>query len=342
MKPRRVSPDSELRLIKRIQRLSAKSPLPRNRLIVPIGDDAAAIRGRKDSLLLVSTDALVEGVHFDLQYFSPEDLGWKALAVNLSDIAAMGGTPLYFTTSIALPGSLRSHWVRKLYQGMLELAAKSRVHLVGGDTCASLQGVFLDVTILGEVKLSEMVTRKGARAGDIVFVTGELGGSAAGLELLKRDSPFARKYPELIRRHLCPTPRSPIARFLASHRLASSLIDISDGLSTDLHHLCAQSRVGAVIEADKIPVADVPAGRRSLLSRTALDYALHGGEDYELLFTVSPKLKSRIPKSLHDIAFHEIGWITGEAGRCYILDHGRRRKLLAGGFDHFAVPHKLD
>jgi thiamine-monophosphate kinase len=340
MTSRRVSRDTELNLIKRIQRLTSRSSLPGPRLVLPIGDDAAAIRGRKDSLFLVSTDALVEGIHFDLRYFSPEDLGWKALAVNLSDIAAMGGTPLYFTTSIAVPRTRNSGWIRKVYQGMLQLASKFQVHLIGGDTCASPQGVFLDVTILGEVKPREMLTRKGARPGDILFVTGDLGGSAAGLELLKRHSRLARRYPEFIHRHLRPAPRSHIGRFLASRRLASSLIDISDGLSTDLHHLCEQSRVGAVTDADKIPMAKTSGKLRALLPRTALDYALNGGEDYELLFTVPPKLKSKIPKGFQGIAIHEIGWITDEAGQCYLLDHGRRRKLLARGFDHFAAPHR--
>jgi thiamine-monophosphate kinase len=311
-------------------------------VILPIGDDAAAIRGRKDRLWLVSTDALVEGIHFDLRYFSPEDLGWKALAVNLSDIAAMGGTPVYFTTSIAVPSTRNSAWVRKLYQGMLKLAAEFRVHLVGGDTCASPKGVFLDLTILGEVKPSEMVTRKGARPGDIVFVTGDLGGSAMGLELLKRHSRSAKTYPEATHRHLRPTPRSHIGRFLASRRLASSLIDISDGLSTDLHHLCEQSGVGAVIDKEKIPTAKTSGKLCALLSKTALDYALNGGEDYELLFTVSQKLKNRIPKSFNGIAIHEIGWITRDAGRCYLLDQGRRKRLLPGGFDHFAASHRLD
>jgi thiamine-monophosphate kinase len=291
--------------------------------------------------MLVSTDALVEGIHFDLRYFSPEDLGWKALAVNLSDIAAMGGTPLYFTTSIAVPRTRNSAWVRKLYQGMFKLAGEFRVHLIGGDTCASPKGVFLDLTILGEVKPSEMVTRTGARPGDILFVTGDLGGSATGLELLKRHSRFAKKYPKAIHRHLRPTPRSHIGRFLASRRLASSLIDISDGLSTDLHHLSEQSGVGAVINSEKIPIAKTSGKLCTLLSKTALDYALNGGEDYELLFTVSPKLKSRIPKSFNGIAIHEIGWITKETGRCYLLEHGRLKKLSPAGFDHFAASHRL-
>src|SRR5262249_20628701 len=157
---------------------------------------------------------LVEGIHFDLHYFSPEDIGWKALAVNLSDIAAMGGNPLYVATSIAVPPDKRSNWVRKFYDGLLRLASEFQVSLVGGDTCTSPCGLFLDVTIVGEVKPSEMVTRKGARPGDLLFVTGELGGSAMGLEVLKQHSELAKSYPEAVQRHLRPRPRCLVGRFL--------------------------------------------------------------------------------------------------------------------------------
>jgi thiamine-monophosphate kinase len=337
MKPHRASPDTEASLIRVIQNLSQRKASPRSRLALSIGDDTAAFRGSTGSLTLLSTDALVEGIHFDLHYFSPEDIGWKALAVNLSDIAAMGGNPLYFTTSIAVPPDKPSTWVRKLYRGMLRLASEFQVRLIGGDTCASPQGLFLDVTIIGEVKPSEMVTRKGSRPGDILFVTGELGGSAMGLEMLRRHSRLAKRYPEAIHRHLRPRPRSLVGRFLASHKFASALIDISDGLSTDLHHLCEQSRVGAVIDAQKIPLPGSATRLAPVLAKTTLDYALNGGEDYELLFTVPAKLRSRIPPKIDGVAIHEIGWITKEAGGCSIIKQGRTEKVSPGGFDHFIV-----
>jgi len=306
-------------------------------VVLSIGDDAAAFRAKKGFLTLVSTDALVEGIHFDLRYFSPEDLGWKALAVNLSDVAAMGGSPRYVTTSIALPGNKNSDWVRRFYHGMLELASKTQVRLIGGDTCRSSQGVFLDLTIIGEVKPSEMLTRKGARPGDSLFVTGELGGSAIGLEILRDHSRLAKRDPEIAHRHLRPSPRNRIGRFLAAHRLATALLDISDGLSTDLHHLCEQSGVGALIDADKIPVCRLSGGLSRLLAATPLDYALNGGEDYELLFTVSPRLRSKIPRSIGDVLIREIGWVTREANQCRIMSQGHSRKLSPGGFDHFAA-----
>ena len=162
-----------------------------------------------------------------------------------------------------------------------------------------------------------------------------------GLELLRRDSHTARRYPSLVNRHIRPCPRFQVGRFLASHHCASSLIDISDGLSTDLHHLCEQSQVGAVIDTEKVPIAKTSKRLRSLLSGAPLHYALNGGEDYELLFTVSPKLKSRIPTSVNGIPIHEIGWITKETGRCSLLERGRLKNLSPAGFDHFAASHRL-
>jgi thiamine-monophosphate kinase len=285
---------------------------------------------------LISTDALVEGIHFDLKYFSPEDLGWKALAVNLSDIAAMGGESLYFTTSIALPREKTTPFVQNIYRGMLQLANKAQITLIGGDTCASPSGVFLNVTIIGEVRPSEIVRRRGAQPGDLVYVTGELGGSAIGLELLKNHPKQARASRRLTKRHLRPVPRSYIGRFLAARRYASAMIDISDGLSTDLHHLCEQSQVGALIDAARLPLTKVSEKATSLLSKALLDYGMNGGEDYELLFTVSPKMKDKIPKEIQGVSIQEIGQITEEKGFCRISLDGHVRRLFPSGFDHFA------
>jgi len=278
----------------------------------------------------------VEGVHFDLKYFTPEDIGWKALAVNLSDIAAMGGRPLYFTTSLALPKDKNSRWTERVYQGMLQLARKVKVFLIGGDTCSSPGGIFLDLTIIGEVKPSEVLTRQGARPGDALFVTGELGGAAIGLEVLRDHPKLTKRFRKEIRQHLRPEPRPDIGRFLASRQWVSAMIDISDGLSSDLHHLCEQSQVGAIIDASEIPLANVNQKTSSLLSKVLLDYALNGGEDYELLFTVAPEMKAKIPKSIRGIRIREIGQITGEAGHCWINQQEGRQTLLPAGFDHFA------
>jgi len=332
----RVSPVSENQIIRKISQISSQRSSQSGRLQLSIGDDAAAFRNRKGFLTLISTDALVEGIHFDLKYFSHEDLGWKALAVNLSDIAAMGGESRYFTTSIALPKERTAALVQNLYRGMLQLAHKAQITLIGGDTCASPSGVFLNVTIIGEVRPSEIVSRRGAQPGDLVFVTGELGGSAIGLELLRDHPELARSSRRLTERHLRPAPRSHIGRFLAARRYVSAMIDISDGLSTDLHHLCEQSRVGAIIDAARLPLTKVSEKATSLLSKALLDYGMNGGEDYELLFTVSPKMKDKIPKKIQGVPIQEIGQITDEAGFCRIGLHGRVRRLYPRGFDHFA------
>ncbi len=323
---------SETQMIREIQRIAAR---PTNRrLALSIGDDAAAFRTRPGRLILVSTDALVEGIHFDLRYCSAEDLGWKALAVNLSDIAAMGGTPLYVTTSIALPREVAADFVPRFYRGLTAIARKHAVTLIGGDTCRSLQGIFLDVTIIGEVEPRHLLTRQGAKPGDLIYVTGELGGSSVGLELLSRlRKPALRS--AATRRQLRPEPRCSAGQFLAARRLVSAMIDLSDGLSTDLGHLCSQSGVGALIEASRIPLAKIAVRHRQLLPDTLRHYALHGGEDYELLFAVPARLSQRVPRQIDGLPVHKIGWITRSTG-VWLLDGQKKQRLRSGGFDHFA------
>ncbi len=323
---------TEADIVRRIQqtvgRNNAAGPVA-----LSIGDDAAAFRPHANRLILISSDALVEGIHFNLAYCTPEDLGWKALAVNLSDIAAMGGKPLYVTTSIALPKNLPARFVVSLYRGLAKLARQHSVIVVGGDTCASIQHLFVDVTIVGEVEPKKMLTRHGARPGDLLFVTGELGGSALGLEQLTQRQRSRRS--ALPRRHLRPQPRCFAGRFLADRRLASAMIDTSDGLSTDLHHLCEQSRVGAVLRAEDIPLPRVISSGQAQASRPLLDYALNGGEDYELLFTVPEYKKRLVPENIEGVPIHEIGKITAETQVCWLRTGMNKQKILPGGFDHF-------
>jgi len=331
----RSSAQGETRLIERIHRLARQVLSPSENVSISFGDDAAALAPSPGHMLLISTDALVEGIHFDLDYFRPEDLGWKALAVNLSDIAAMGGRPLGFTTSLALPKETPPGFVTRLYRGMLKLAEPSGTVLLGGDLCASPGTLFLDVTMLGEVKSEQVRTRENARPGDSLFVTGELGASAIGLELLRRFPGRARYYPRLAGRHLRPMPRNRMGRWLAADGCASALIDLSDGLSTDLHHLCQASGVGAVIEADRIPLPGISPKVGSWVERPLLDYGLNGGEDYELLFTVPGGRRHRVPGRLDGLGIHEIGCITDEPGACWLREQGSLRPLAPGGFDHF-------
>lgn len=332
--PTRRLLSSEIQLIEKIQRL-ARARTRRRGLVLSIGDDAAAFRVRPGFLTLISSDALVEGVHFDLSYFSAEDLGWKALAVNLSDIAAMGGTPLYITTSIALPKTTPARFVEGFYRGLTKLAGFHQVALVGGDSCSSRHGLFLNVTIIGEVEPEKMLTRSGAKPGDLLFVTGELGSSALGLELLVGPRRSRTAASALVKRHLRPEPRCLAGRALAGSRLVSAMIDVSDGLSTDLHHLCRQSHVGARVDAHRIPLPNIPLPQVSRYSRPLLDYALSGGEDYELLFTVPSRLRKRLPRAIEGLPIHEIGQITSQAGICHLTRDGRDIELAPSGFDHF-------
>lgn len=333
----RSSAQGETRLIERIHRLARQVLSPSENVSISFGDDAAALVPSTGHMLLISTDALVEGIHFDLDYFRPEDLGWKALAVNLSDIAAMGGRPLGFTTSLAFPKETPPSFVTRVYRGMLKLAELSGAVLLGGDLCASPGTLFLDVTLLGEVKSEQVRTRDNARPGDSLFVTGKLGASAIGLELLRRVPRRARYYPHLAGRHLRPIPRNRMGCWLAAKGCASALIDVSDGLSTDLHHLCRASRVGAVIEADCIPLPGISPKVGSWVERPLLDYGLNGGEDYELLFTVPRRSQHQVPARLDGLGIHEIGRITDESGTCWLRERGSLKPLSPGGFDHFRL-----
>jgi thiamine-monophosphate kinase len=326
---------SEIQLINSIEKLTRKVFPHPPRLILPIGDDAAAFQPSTGSLMLISSDALIEGTHFDLGYFSAQDLGWKSLAVNLSDIAAMGGKPRLFTTSLGLPPDLPPRFIHHFYQGMLNLAQKYGVFLAGGDTCASKAGIFLDVTIIGEVPPHQMITRSGAQVGDIICVTGELGGSAIGLEVMRRDLSRVPQKRTYTLRQLRPSPRIEIGRWLSIHGMASAMIDLSDGLSMDLHRLADRSNVGVFLDASVLPCPPVGPKLASMLTHSLLHYTLNGGEDYELLFTVPRRLKSRIPSSLHGIRITSIGETAPRSRGCLVRIGDQTTKLFPRGFEHF-------
>ncbi|HEU4403120.1 MAG TPA: thiamine-phosphate kinase, partial [Candidatus Polarisedimenticolia bacterium] len=271
----------------------------RPRPTVGIGDDAAVLDLPRKAQVLLTTDLLTEGVHFRTAYTPGVLLGRKALAVNLSDIAAMGGVPHSCVVSVGFPRATTVAYARALASGIAAQARRHGVALVGGDTCAA-RALFVNVALLGLVEPGRAVRRAGARPGDALFVTGSLGAAAAGLALLRgaekrpgrrgergRGAVSRALQAAAIRAHLDPTPRVQAGRALGVIGLATAMIDLSDGLSQDLHHLCSAGGTGAVIEAAAIPVA--PAARALLGPARALDAALAGGEDYELLFTVRPR-----------------------------------------------------
>jgi len=295
-------------------------------VVAGIGDDCAILRIPSGHETLVTTDFTLEGIHFRREWHEPEVVGHRCLTRGLSDIAAMGGQPVAAFLSLALPRNLPQSWVDRFFKGLLKLADRFRVVLAGGDTAESPSGILADIVVVGSVPRGRAIRRSGARAGDGIYVTGELGGSAAALKMLfaghkVRAADFSR--------HFNPEPRVEVGKTLRERRLASAMIDLSDGLSTDLAHICEESHVGAEIRADAIPRAVVGSARRWV----DLQLALHGGEDYELLFTA--RAQRRIPSRIAGVAITQIGEVR--RGRNIVLvDSGDEPiALRPAGWEHF-------
>jgi thiamine-monophosphate kinase len=305
-------------------------------LVVGIGDDAAVAHPGRGQEIILTTDLTIEGVHF-LQHLHPADVvGHRALARALSDVAAMGGKARFALISIAASRSAGRKWLRDFYAGVLRLVARHGVALVGGDTAVVGGPTLMDVLVVGEVPRGKALLRSGARPGDRLFVSGRLGLSALGLEVLRsRKLRTSSKFTRALRAHLYPQPRLQLGHFLQERRLASALIDISDGLSTDLQRLCRASGVGACLHAENIP--GPPAKTFPLLRGTASRWrwALDGGEDYELLFSVRPRNVPKVPRQFHGIPLTLIGEVVRGRSLFLALPGGRKVPLAPGGYDHF-------
>jgi thiamine-monophosphate kinase len=295
--------------------------------VTGIGDDCAVLRHPSGYDLLSTADFSLEGVHFRREWHSPESVGHRCLARGLSDIAAMGGAPVAAFLSLALPQKLPQPWVDRFMKGFLKLASKFGVSLAGGDTAQSPSGVLADIVVLGSAPKGKAVLRSGARAGDRIYVTGELGGSAAALNLLfsKRKKLDPRHFPK----HFFPQPRIPQGRLLRKKKIASSMIDISDGLSTDLSHICEESGVGAEIWAKSIPRASISGSPEPV----DFKFVLNGGDDYELLFTTRPG--RRVPSRISGVAVTCIGEITHGKRMVLVNEDGTRLPLQPRGWEHF-------
>ena len=354
------------------------------RLVTGVGDDASIISQLAGRAVVVTTDLLAEGIDFYRDATPPRLLGHKALAVSLSDIAAMGARPLWSLVSIGLPSEIwDQNFKDEFFEGYLTLADEYGVALAGGDVSRTVEQIVIDSILLGEVSSGAAVLRSTAQPGDQIYVTGTLGGSAAGLKLIEmgarirrqeaggrlqedaedrgssptvREGSIARGSSPTVRegsatrddenseddsiqalllRHLRPSPRVGWGIVLGEERLAGAMIDISDGLSSDLAHLCRESNVGALIQSAEIPIdKDVVklCGRRAL---DPLALALHGGEDFELLFTVHPDHAARLPKRVDGMALSCIGEITNESGKIRIAEKNRVWELEPQGFEHF-------
>jgi thiamine-monophosphate kinase len=309
---------------------SARATRSHPSVVTGIGDDCAVLRLAPGRETLVTTDFSLEGVHFRRDWHTPESVGYRCLARGLSDIAAMGGDPVAAFLSLALPHDLPQVWVGRFLRGLISLAENFGVTLAGGDTAESPGGILADIIVIGNVPRGKAVLRSGARPGDQIYVSGELGGSAAAVQQMSQN-PKRKLVAAQYRRHFFPEPRIELGRILRERGLASAMIDTSDGLSTDLAHICEESGVGAELEAELIPRATV--GRPA--QEVDLELALHGGEDYELLFT-SPRSR-RMPARIAGVPITQIGYIT-RARKVVLRDRGGVGcELKPQGWEHFAI-----
>ncbi len=329
---------SEFALIKHIARRFGHH---RAQTLVGIGDDCAVTTHNPKTIQLITTDLLIEDIHFDRRFISYRDIGYKAMIANLSDIAAMGGVPRQFLVSVALPAALTQSNLNSLYEGMMEPAKKFGATLIGGDTSSSTHKLFLSITLIGEVKPAHLIKRTGLSVGDEIFVTGTLGDSHAGLRILQstiptKIPPSSRKW--LCQRHLRPSARLDVAQQLAKHKLATSMIDISDGLSGDLSHLCNANSVGATIDLNCLPLSSELRKYSHHANTHAHEIALHGGEDYELLFTVKPNSVPRIKRwnSRNILHATHIGTIMPQKQKLKVITQtGTTQIMPIKSFTHF-------
>jgi thiamine-monophosphate kinase len=317
----------------------------RQRFGAAIGDDAAVFQTTANKETVVTADLLIEDIDFRRTTAPPTLLGHKALAVSLSDIAAMGARPRWSLISIGVPEDVwETEFVDEFYEGLQALASRYDVKLIGGDTSRTTEKIAIDSIAIGECNAGQAVKRSGAQPGDQIFVSGSLGGAAAGLRLIERGAHLAeqhladedsQKIDHVLLRQLRPEPRAGWGIVLGEERLATSMIDISDGLSSDLNHLCDASRVGALIESSLLPIDHQVAelcGRRAL---DPLQLALHGGEDFELLFTVKAGDVARLPRRVDGVELTRIGEVRREGDGVKISEGSRIWDLNPGGWKHF-------
>jgi len=322
-----------------IAELTRDAPETARDLLKGVGDDCAVINAGDGRDWLVSTDALLENVHFRREWCDLKTLGRKMLAVNLSDIAAMGGAPRFYTVALGLPGDMISGPAGELYDGMRQRASDVDVIMIGGDTVLSPNGIYVSITVIGETPHGRSILRSGAAAGDAVYVTGLPGQAATGLFCVEKNfsGERFRRYTE---RFLDPSPRIAEGRWLKNSGMVTSMIDVSDGMLADLSHIADESGVGFVIESGEIPMDSGFGKIASELKRDPMELACIGGEDYELLFTVKGDEIEKFSRSVEGaglgVSVTRIGTIVADTARRVVVDNeGREVKFARRGFDHF-------
>lgn len=338
-------PIHEFALIRSLKRRFARHA---SGLVQGIGDDAAVIETSAQDWWHLTTDLLAEGIHFDLKSISAESVGYRSAMANLSDIAAMGAVPRYLLISLAIPRTVKQSHIYQLYHGLVKACRPYNVALVGGDTSASKAGLFLSITLVGTTRGRRALFRHGAKVGDHIYVSGTLGDSLAGLKLLmnntarqrlsKRKSDLSQSHRRfLVRRHSHPTARVTEGRWLNERRLASAAIDLSDGLSGDLRHLCEASRVGAELELNTIPISPACRSYALDIGVSPIQLALTGGEDYELLFTAPPHNGDTIDRQARIKGYRvtRIGTIRPQRCGIRMTSDGRTLPMPATSYEHF-------
>ncbi|MFQ3576313.1 MAG: thiamine-phosphate kinase [Cytophagales bacterium] len=327
-----------------IDLINSKNKTTQKSTVKSIGDDAAVIDNGGNDLILISTDSLIEGIHFDLSFSPLAHLGYKSVSVNVSDIAAMNGTPSQIVVSLSMSNRFSVEAVEELYKGIFAACEDYNIDLVGGDTTASLSGLFINVSVIGFVDRNKVSYRCNAKPNDIICVTGDLGAAFLGLKVLQREKEVflstQNQQPELegfeycIRRQLKPSARVDIIHDLAEQQIIpSSMIDVSDGLASELFHICKQSGVGAVILEENVPLDQSVYENLVAFNIQPMSAAFNGGEDYELLFTISQEEYQKIEKH-PDI--HAIGLIKNKEDGIFLLSkQGNKYPLEAQGWKHF-------
>jgi len=304
-----------------------------------IGDDAAILPPRPGYETILTCDWFLEGTHFLREKHPADSIGWKCLARAMSDVAAMGAVPRCFLLSLGLPATHTGRWLDQFLGGLRRASRRFACELVGGDTTRR-SDIIIHITVVGETARGQAVVRSGARPGNLLYVSGRLGEAELGLKRI-RSSPrwTPKRRDRAVFKHLYPEPRLALGRWLAENRLATAMMDLSDGLSSDLLRLCSASSVGARVEATRLPVVSIVPDKagRGLVPR---ELALHGGDDYELLFAVPPKKVKFIPRSFEGVLLTAIGEITRGSQLLLIDNHNRESLLQTGGWDPFRVRNK--
>ncbi|MBI2654914.1 thiamine-phosphate kinase [Candidatus Woesearchaeota archaeon] len=306
-----------------IRRIKNKNKIFSKDVAVGIGDDAAVLKYDKNSYMLFTTDMLVENDHFSLKYSSPEQIGMKAIEQNASDIAAMGGLPKYAVVSLALPSDIDAEFVDGLYNGINKKAREYKINIVGGNITHSRE-IVVNVAMLGFAGKKSLVLRSGAKIGDLIFCSGDVGASTAGLELLRQG-----KSGKSIKRHLEPRCRLDLAGKLAKIGI-NSMIDVSDGVASEVKHICDESKAGAVIYADRLPISKNTVNDSKKIKKNPIDLALYGGEDFELVFTANKKKLKQLKK--YDVK--AIGEVVDKKYGIKLVRNGKKSGIESG-FDHF-------